>query len=162
MVSSASLSHTTCNDADNLTGWWLARRVDHSASGWAPAAYLEEVKQAPAPPPVAARPPPPPAPAATRLQGNGLANGAPASKAKPAAPTPPAKRPAGRKPAPGPGGLTTPRDSGYANGGNSSGGSGAVTPNSQNGGGGGLAGGLAEALRARQKAMKGGDEDGDW
>lgn len=118
-------------------GWWLAKRLDHSASGWAPAAYLEEVKQAPPPPPpAAARPPPPPAPAA--------------AKAKP---TPPAKRPAGRKP-----GLDTPpRDSGYANGN-----SGTATPSSQNGpASGGLAGGLAEALKARQKAMSGGQND-DW
>ena len=125
---------------NSVTGWWLAKRLDHSASGWAPAAYLEEVKQAPPPPPpAAARPPPPPAPAA--------------AKAKPTPPAPPAKRPAGRKP-----GLDTPpRDSGYANGN-----SGTATPSSQNGpASGGLAGGLAEALKARQKAMSGGQND-DW
>lgn len=128
-------------------GWWLGKRMDHSASGWTPAAYLEEVKQALPPPPVQARPPPPPAPAAAR------SNGAPAAaKGKPTPPAPPAKRPAGRKPAPEP-----PRDSGYANGSNSGGSSGTATPSGQNGGG--LAGGLAEALRARQKAMHSNEED---
>jgi myosin-1 len=121
--------------ANNVTGWWLAKRLDHSASGWAPAAYLEEVKQAPPPPPPAAsRPPPPPAPASAR-------------------PTPGVNGAVGRKP-----GLDTPpRDSGYANGN-----SGTATPSSQNGpASGGLAGGLAEALKARQKAMNGGQND-DW
>jgi myosin-1 len=134
---------------NNVTGWWLAKRLDHSASGWAPAAYLEEVKQAPPPPPVAARPPPPPAPAAARPTPG--ANGA--ARVKPTPPAPPAKRPAGRKP-----GLDTPpRDSGYANGN-----SGTATPSSQNApSSGGLAGGLAEALKARQKAMSGGQND-DW
>ncbi|WPH02692.1 Hypothetical protein R9X50_00555800 [Acrodontium crateriforme] len=123
-------------------GWWLGRRLDHSASGWAPAAYLEEVKQAPPPPPpVQARPHPPPAPAVAKP--NGLSNGSgPAVKGKPTPPAPPAKRPIGRKSA---------ADSGYSN---SS--SGAATPQSQSGAvGGGIAGGLAEALRARQKAMHG-------
>ncbi|KAF2764174.1 hypothetical protein EJ03DRAFT_356017 [Teratosphaeria nubilosa] len=136
-------------------GWWLGRRLDHSASGWVPAAYLEEVKQAPPPPPAAAsRPPPPPAPALART--NGMANGAaPAAKAKPTPPAPPAKRPAGRKPAP----ATPARDSGYSNG-TAGGDSGRSTPT---GGGGGLAGGLAEALRARQKAMHQNDDgQGDW
>nr|OQO28617.1 Myosin-1 [Rachicladosporium sp. CCFEE 5018] len=132
-------------------GWWLAKRLDHSASGWTPAAYLEEVKTAPPPPPpppTISRPPPPPAPAATTSRANG-------TSAKPGPPAPPAKRPAGRKPAP-----ATPRDSGYSNGGlqasggESGGNSGRVTPN---GGGAGLAGGLAEALRARQKALRGDD-----
>ncbi|KAK4565296.1 class II myosin [Recurvomyces mirabilis] len=139
-------------------GWWLGRRSDHSASGWAPAAYLEEVKQAlPPPPPPAAvsRPSPPPAPAAARA--NGISNGAPAAKAKPTPPAPPAKRPVGRKPAAG----NTPRDSGYSGGNTPDGGSGAATPNG--GGGAGIAGGLAEALRARQKAMhQRDDEGGDW
>ncbi|RMZ04032.1 hypothetical protein D0860_06561 [Hortaea werneckii] len=139
-------------------GWWLGRRADHSASGWTPAAYLEEVRQAPPPPPpapaAASRPPPPPTP--NRANGGGAP---PATKAKPTPPAPPAKRPAGRKPAPQP----TPRDSGYsngqqANGAQQEGGSGASTPS---GGGGGLAGGLAEALRARQKAMQGESQD-DW
>ncbi|KAM0712141.1 hypothetical protein Q7P37_011235 [Cladosporium fusiforme] len=120
-------------------GWWLGKRLDHSASGWVPAAYVEEVKQAPPPPPVASRPAPParPTPAAGR--------------GKPTPPAPPAKRPAGRRPGP----ETPPRDSAYANGN-----SGAATPSSQNGpAAGGLAGGLAEALKARQKAMSGGQND---
>ncbi|KAF2164400.1 hypothetical protein M409DRAFT_56669 [Zasmidium cellare ATCC 36951] len=128
-------------------GWWLGRRMDHSASGWTPAAYLEEVKQAPAPPPVQSRPPPPPAPAA-----NGAAKGK-------VAPAPPAKRPAGRKPAPAPG---TPRDSGYSNGANGAngGGSGTATPT---GGNPGLAGGLAAALKARSQAMNRDEQkDDDW
>ncbi|KAK4897805.1 class II myosin [Elasticomyces elasticus] len=142
-------------------GWWLARRQDHSASGWAPAAYLEEVKHVappPPPPPPAAvsRPAPPPAPAATRA--NGTSNDAPAARAKPTPPAPPAKRPAGRKPAPLPGG-NPPRDSGYSNNSTPDGGSGAATPNGGAAGGGGLAGGLAEALRARQKAMRRDDDD---
>ncbi|KAF2723281.1 myosin IC heavy chain [Polychaeton citri CBS 116435] len=126
-------------------GWWLGKRLDGSASGWTPAAYLEEVKVAPPPPPppaVTSRPPPPPAP-----------NGG--VKAKPTPPAPPAKRPAGRKPAP-----ATPRDSGYGNGANSETSSGAGTPQSQ--GGTGLAGGLAEALRARSKAMNRDDQGDDW
>ncbi|KAF2485389.1 P-loop containing nucleoside triphosphate hydrolase protein [Neohortaea acidophila] len=132
-------------------GWWLGSRLDKSASGWTPAAYLEEVRAAPPPPPVAARPPPPPAPAAA----NG---GAPAVKAKPGAPLPPAKRPVGRAKAAAPG---TPRDSGYSNGGTPTG-SGAATPSGPAGGGPSIAGGLAEALRARSKAMHTDDQDGDW
>ena len=120
------------------TGWWLGKRLDGSASGWTPAAYLEEVRAPPPPPPAAAR-----------------ANGAPAVKAKPIPPAPPAKRPASRKPAT----LDTPRDSGYSNGGTPTG-SGAVTPSGQSGGP-SIAGGLAEALRARQKAMNN-ETDGDW
>ncbi|KXL46060.1 hypothetical protein M433DRAFT_66144 [Acidomyces richmondensis BFW] len=121
-------------------GWWLGRRLDHSASGWTPAAYLEELKQVP--------PPPPPT--------NGLPNGATATKGKPTPPAPPAKRPAGRKTAAP---VAAPRDSGYSNSGTPEGGnSGRSTPS----GGGGLAGGLAEALRARQKAMHQNDEGGDW
>ncbi|KAK0946793.1 class II myosin [Friedmanniomyces endolithicus] len=148
-------------------GWWLARKQDHSASGWAPAAYLEEVKHAapppPPPPPAAAsRAPPPPAPAASRMT-----NSAPsAAGAKPTPPAPPGKRPVGRKPTPPPGG-NAPRDSGYSNSSTPDGGSGAATPSggaaSGGGGGGGLAGGLAEALRARQKAMHSReDEGGSW
>ncbi|GAB7356705.1 hypothetical protein MBLNU459_g7411t1 [Dothideomycetes sp. NU459] len=133
-------------------GWWLAKRLDSSASGWAPSAYLEEYTPRPAPPPAPpaasrAMPPPPPG-KANGVAANGL-------KAKPPAPVPPAKRPAGRKPAPpAPAG----RDSGYEN----SGSSGAATPAGQSNGGGGLAGGLAEALRARQKAMTRDEEGEDW
>ncbi|KAH6669337.1 P-loop containing nucleoside triphosphate hydrolase protein [Halenospora varia] len=79
-------------------------------------------------------PPPPPAPV-------------------PTPPAPPAKRPAqGRKPAPPP----APRDSGMSLNGNGTD-SGRSTPTPS------LAGGLAEALRARQSAMqKGRDDDDDW
>nr|POF19951.1 myosin-1 [Quercus suber] len=60
----------------------------------------------------------------------------------------------GRKPV----APATPRDSAYST---TSSSSGPATPSSQNGGG--LAGGLAEALRARQKAMHQNDDaDGEW
>lgn len=136
--------------ANRPLGWWLGRRLDQSASGWTPAAYLEEVRgppPPPPPPPAAARPPPPPAPAASNA--SAVANGAPAVKAKPTPPAPPAKRPAARKPVAAP---ATPRDSGYSNGGTPTG-SGSATPQGQSGGGPSIAGGLAEALRARSKAM---------
>ncbi|KAK3054351.1 class II myosin [Extremus antarcticus] len=131
-------------------GWWLGRRLDSSASGWTPAAYLEEVRSVPPPPPPATttRPPPPPTPAAAKT------NGAPAVKAKPTPPAPPAKRPVGRNKAPP--APDAPRDSGYSNGGTPNG-SGAATPS----GGGGppsLAGNLADLLKARQKAMNNDDE----
>ena len=138
------------------TGWWLGKRLDGSASGWTPAAYLEEVRAAPPPPPppppaAVTRLPPPPAPAAAKV------NGAPVVKAKPTPPAPPAKRPVrGAKPA----ASDAPRDSGYSNGGTPTG-SGAVTPSGQ-GGGPSIAGGLAEALRARQKAMNSNEQDGSW
>lgn len=126
------------------SGWWLAKTA--TGEGWAPSAYLKE--EAPPPAPVI-RPIPPPPPAAPRPNG---ANGS-AARAKPA-PPPPAKRPAaGRKPAPPP----APRDSGLSmNSGVSNGtDSGRNTPS--------LAGGLAEALRARQNAMqKGRNEEEDW
>jgi myosin-1 len=65
----------------------------------------------------------------------------------------------GRKPAAP---AATPRDSGYSNGGTPTG-SGAATPSGQNAGGPSLAGGLAEALKARSKAMHhDDDEQGDW
>ncbi|KAG9761728.1 myosin IC heavy chain, partial [Aureobasidium melanogenum] len=115
-------------------GWWLAKRMDGSASGWAPSAYLEEVVAKPAPPP------PPPVQARAMPPAPPKANGAVAGKKMP--PPPPAKRPAGRKPAP------------PASGGSGSGtDSGTSTPTA------GLAGGLAEALRARSKAMRQDDED---
>ncbi|KAK8162821.1 P-loop containing nucleoside triphosphate hydrolase protein [Phyllosticta citrichinensis] len=134
-------------------GWWLAKRLDNSAQGWAPSAYLEEHISAarPAPPP-----PPPAAPARavpTPINGNaanGTASAAAAkAKGKPVPPAPPAKRPAAKgKPAPPPA-PAQPRDSGVSAG---------------SGGGGSMAGGLAEALRARQAAMrKGADgDDNDW
>jgi myosin-1 len=119
------------------TGWWLASRLDKSASGWAPSAYLEEVQHKPAPPP------PPPAPPARPANG------------KPKPPAPPAKRPAGRKPTPSPG--ESARDSGYSGSGVSS---------VEGGGGrdssGSIAGGLAEALRQRQAAMQGKQRGEDW
>jgi myosin I len=74
------------------------------------------------------------------------ANGS-ATRAKPQPPAPPAKRPAaGRKPAPPP----APRDSGMSMNGSAGSGtdSGRNTPTPS------LAGGLAEALRARQNAMQ--------
>ena len=133
--------------ANGFAGWWRATRLDQSATGWTPAAYLEEVR-------TVAPPPPPPAPAT-----NGAATAAAAAnRAKPTPPAPPAKRPAGRKPAPQP---TAPRDSGYSNG-NTPSGSGAATPQGQSSGGPSIAGGLAEALRARQKAMHSEDADGSW
>ncbi|KAJ4296289.1 class II myosin [Kalmusia sp. IMI 367209] len=121
-------------------GWWLAKRLDGSAEGWAPSAYLEEVVNKPAPPP--APPAPPARPAANGVRGKG------------APPAPPAKRPAAKRPA-APGAA---RDSGYSGSGASSSDVGARDS------GGSIAGGLAEALRQRQAAMQGRkatDED-DW
>lgn len=126
-------------------GWWLAKK-SNGQQGWAPSAYLKE-EAPPAAPAVRPIPPPPP-PAAPKANGNG-----PVVRNKPTPPAPPAKRPAagGRKPAPAP----APRDSGMsvsANGGDS----GRSTPNN-------FAGGLAEALKARQSAMsRGRDEEDDW
>ena len=131
----------------NLTGWWLAKTS--AGQGWAPSAYLKE--EAPPPPPPVVRAMPPPPPTAPRPNGT---NGA-AVRGKPTPPAPPAKRPTpgGRKPAPAP----APRDSGMSM--NSSGtDSGRNTPTPS------LAGGLAEALRARQSAMQKGkdDDNDDW
>ncbi|KAH8679896.1 myosin-1 [Tricladium varicosporioides] len=129
-------------------GWWLAKTTS-GQQGWAPSAYLKE--EAPPPPPVApvVRPTPPPPPPVAKTNGT---NGS-AARAKPTPPAPPAKRPAqGRKPAPPP----APRDSGMSLNGNGTD-SGRSTPTPS------LAGGLAEALRARQSAMqKGRDDDDDW
>ncbi|KUJ24118.1 myosin-1 [Mollisia scopiformis] len=132
-------------------GWWLAKK-SNGQQGWAPSAYLKE--EAPPPPAAPAlRPmPPPPPPAAAKANGNGHG---PVVRNKPTPPAPPAKRPAagGRKPAPPP----APRDSGMSVATNGSGGdSGRSTPNN-------FAGGLAEALKARQSAMsRGRDEEEDW
>ncbi|PMD38266.1 putative myosin type I heavy chain [Hyaloscypha variabilis F] len=126
-------------------GWWLAK-TSSGKKGWAPSAYLKE--EAPPPPPAAPafRPTPPPPPPAK----NGTA---PVIRAKPQPPAPPSKRPAagGRKPAPPP----APRDSGTSMTSNGGTDSGRNTPS--------LAGGLAEALRARQSAMqRGRDDEDDW
>jgi len=146
-------------------GWWLCKNNASSAQGWTPEAYVEEQQQRAAAPP----PPPPPAPAAARPiptpqivlpQANGAPK--PAVKAKPTPPAPPAKRPVagGRKP------LAPPapaRDSAVSMNSTDSGGggSGRATPNSI--GNVSLAGGLAEALRARQNATQGRkDDDDDW
>ncbi|KAK5213185.1 class II myosin [Exophiala xenobiotica] len=151
-------------------GWWLCKNIQTHKEGWTPTAYVEEIEQqaraAPPPPP-----PPPPAAAAPRAVPTPVvANGhtrpsAPpvGAKAKPTPPAPPAKRPA---PAARPKPAASPaRDSGMSLGTGGSGtDSGRATPNSI--GGGSLAGGLAEALRARQSAMSGTrhekDEDDDW
>ncbi|EHL02183.1 putative Myosin-1 [Glarea lozoyensis 74030] len=122
------------------------QKKETNGEGWAPSAYLEEVAPPPPPPTIRPTPPPPPPPAAKTNGANGV-------RGKPTPPAPPAKRPAaGRKPAPPP----APRDSGMSL--NASGtDSGRSTPTPS------LAGGLAEALRARQSAMqKGKDDDDDW
>ncbi|KAF7532329.1 hypothetical protein G7054_g8084 [Neopestalotiopsis clavispora] len=117
-------------------GWWLAKNAQGQA--WVPAAYVEEIK-APAPAPAPRAPPPPPA-----------ANGA-AARGKPTPPQPPAKRPvANKKPA-----ALQSRDSGIANGSDSSR-SNTPTPQAP------LAGALANALKARQTAMQSKEDDDDW
>ncbi|KGO78350.1 Myosin tail 2 [Penicillium italicum] len=139
-------------------GWWLCKNTTTSAQGWTPESYLEELAVAPAPKPTP--PPPPMAPRATPSPIPNGARAAAAAKTKPAPPAPPVKRPnmAGRKPAPPP----APRDSvASVQSGDSSGASGRGTPNSASNAS--LAGGLAEALRARQSAMQGKhDDDDEW
>lgn len=134
-------------------GWWLCKNTRTGAQGWAPSAYVEEIEQVRAPPP----PPPAPPAAPPRPTPAAAVNGT-GGRATP--PVPPAKRPvpAGRKPAPAP----PARDSAVSLSTGSGTDSGRATPNSI--GGGSLAGGLAEALRARQSAMsnKRDDEDDDW
>lgn len=146
------------NKGDNPdgNGWWLARKAgsEQNPSGWAPSAYLTPYV-APEPQPQPVKRPPPPAPPAI----NGGSAASAASK-KPAPPAPPAKRPqAGAKKAAPP--APPPRDSGTASqlsvpGLN--GGSGNSTPRSS----GGNLGGLAEALRARQQATRGGEDNDEW
>ncbi|KAJ6172513.1 Myosin-1 [Penicillium chermesinum] len=141
-------------------GWWLCMNMTTSTQGWTPEAYLEE-QVAAAPKPT----PPPPPPTAPRATPSPVANGAGVAaaakaKAKPAPPAPPAKRPnmAGRKPAPPP----APRDSAVSMNSNDSSGQVDVGPPSSASNA-SLAGGLAEALRARQSAMQGNhDDDDDW
>lgn len=141
-------------------GWWLCMNMTTSVQGWTPESYLEE-QVAPAPKPT---PPPPPPAAAPRASPQPVTNGASAAakaaaaKAKPAPPAPPAKRPnmAGRKPVP----PVAPRDSAVSiNSHDSSGASGRGTPSSVSNSS--FAGGLAEALKQRQQAMHGKDDDDD-
>lgn len=141
-------------------GWWLCKNMQTGAQGWAPSAYVEEIEQTRAHPP----PPPPPPVAAPRptpsvTVNGGMSNGG-AATGRSTPPVPPTKRPvaAGRKPAPTP----PARDSAVSLSTGNGTDSGRATPNSI--GGGSLAGGLAEALRARQSAMSSrkDDDDDDW
>ena len=130
-------------------GWWLGKKLDGSAQGWTPSAYL--VKEAPKPAP----PPAPPAAVAPIVNGNGVVP-RPGGRAKATPPAPPAKRPASKKPAPAP----TPRDSAVSMSSTGGADGGRGTPDS---GKPSLAGGLAEALRARQASMQGKrEEEDDW
>ncbi|KAF2099628.1 hypothetical protein NA57DRAFT_75130 [Rhizodiscina lignyota] len=123
-------------------GWWLAKRSDNSGSGWVPSAYVEEVAQA--------APPPPPPPPAARPAPTPASNGVNGTRGKPGPPAPPAKRPGAKKPAPAP----APRDSGY---------SGSGASDTARDSGGSIAGGLAEALKARQAALSGQrNDENDW
>ena len=136
-----------------LLGWWLCKNTKTNAEGWTPSAYVEEIQVEARPAP----PPPPPAAPARPVPGLNGTNGIGAAKAKPTPPAPPAKRPTpgGRKPVAPP---MQARDSAVSlgTGSNSGTDSGRATPNS-------LAGGLAEALRARQSAMQGRkEEEDDW
>ncbi|CAF9939484.1 class II myosin [Imshaugia aleurites] len=144
--------------ADN--GWWLAKKLDGPSQGWVPSAYLTEDTPKPIPPPAPPQPvaravPAPPPSAST----NGTGSHVPAAKARPTPPAPPKRPGGGKKPAPPP----APRDSAVSMG-TSSGGSGRNTPDkADNSRAPSLAGGLAEALRARQMSMQGRkDEDDDW
>lgn len=127
----------------------MAKKLGSGEQGWAPSAYLKEEPQ---PPPTVAAirsPPPPPPP---------VANGT-AARTKPGPPVPPNKRPIGKKLAPTPGS----RDSAISV---SSVDSERATPeSSRSSSTPSLAGGLAEALRARQASMLGKqqhDEKDDW
>ncbi|KAI9758001.1 MAG: hypothetical protein M4579_003237 [Chaenotheca gracillima] len=142
-------------------GWWLAKKKSGSAQGWAPSAYLKEDEtRAPPPPPPAAAPARAqrtvPTPAANGIQQSNGTAPRPGAKAKPTPPAPPAKRPGGNKKlAPPP---PASRDSGLSMDSTPGSSSGRETPNS-------LAGGLAEALRARQMSMQGQpkkEEEDDW
>ncbi|EZG07990.1 myosin-1 [Trichophyton rubrum CBS 735.88] len=145
-------------------GWWLCMNPSTGVQGWTPEAYIEEIKEAappppPPPPPVAVRAPAPAPTPTSNGAGAARASGTAAAKAKPAPPAPPAKRPNMRKQVQTP---VAPRDSAVSmNSQDSSGASGRATPNSLNNAS--LAGGLAEALRQRQSAMQGkNNDDDDW
>lgn len=124
-------------------GWWLVQNASKQ-QGWAPTAYLKKEVIVSTPAPVS-RPTPVAPPKST---GNG-----PVIRAKPIPPVPPAKRPvSGRKPS----SIQTPRDSAMSINTNGKA-SERSTPQPS------LAGGLAEALKARQAAMqRGRDDDDDW
>ena len=143
--------------ANSPTGWCLAKNSSTGTEGWAPSAYLkEEPTAAPAPIQQARAPPPPPPGVATApVTTNGTTRAV--AKAKPTPPVPPAKRPIGKKSA----AVPAPRDSAVSMGLN--GDSGRATPESVRSATPSLAGGLAEALRARQASMQGKkEEDDDW
>ncbi|OJJ46140.1 hypothetical protein ASPZODRAFT_133139 [Penicilliopsis zonata CBS 506.65] len=143
-------------------GWWLCMNTTTSSQGWTPEAYLEEIVAA-----VAKPMPPPPPPAgprsvSTHTPASNGTTAAAAAKAKAAPPAPPAKRPnmASRKA--GAAGSPAPRDSAVSmNSHDSSGGSGRATPNSTSNFS--MASGLAKALKERQNAMQGKqEEDDEW
>ncbi|SZF01843.1 unnamed protein product [Blumeria hordei] len=127
-------------------GWWLAKNT-MKQEGWAPSAYLKEELITPPPPPiVSAKPAPPIAPP----KANGVG---PVVRAKPTPPVPPAKRPISMRNS-----AVNPvlRNSAMSTNTNGSE-SGRNTPTPS------LAGGLAEALKARQAAMrKERDDDDEW
>ncbi|KAI5780653.1 myosin IC heavy chain [Peziza echinospora] len=129
-------------------GWWLVKKSSPpQTQGWTPSAYLKEEPRAPPPPP-----PPPPAPPARPANGTIRGKGAP--------PPPPVKRPNMAGKAVGGGGSSrnvTPIGGATPPG--------AAGERESAGSSGGLAGGLAEALRSRQMAMQGkrkDDDDDDW